>query len=74
MNRRQAKKNFKKKYGINPNQAVKLLDTTINSINMAMPDVLEAVKDIIEKAVETVNKWPDLVCNYLESQKIQSTL
>ena len=54
MNKRQAKKAFKKKYGMNPGEAAKLLNET--DFTKVMQQVTEAINDFAKKLPEILQK------------------
>ena len=62
MNKRQAKKAFKKKYGVNPNQACKAFTEQLPS----------AIKVITERLPDLVNEWVKAVS--VLSETLRETL
>ena len=61
MNKRQSKKAFKKKYGINPEQAVKILfeldiEGMINKLTEAIAKLPKAISDYIEENPELIER------------------
>lgn len=60
MNKRQAKKKFKKQYGMNPEEAAVVFEKGIQELMDNMPGIMdqirEQVQQITKAAVETVNE------------------
>lgn len=71
MNKRQAKKAFKKKYGCNPNQAQYALIHFFDRDNLARMSKAfsDAVSEILEQTKEAVKGFPDALQYFLESAK-----
>ena len=68
MNKRQAKKNFKKKYGCNPKEAQDILDLVSVELPIVMQEVADALPGIIEQAVACINNYCESLvecCNAL---------
>ena len=64
MNKRQAKKQFKKKYGCNPSEFVCSMDAIAegvrkmcDDINNAMPVILKEISETVNNIIEDVNKF-----------------
>lgn len=54
MNHRQRKKQFKKKYGMTPKQAIDLLNDTIRNIN---DDIIPLVMENVERCINAIAGW-----------------
>lgn len=54
MNKRQAKKQFKKLYGCNPNQLAKRLDEVAKDIPNTVNILCEGIKDFLKQCVEYI--------------------
>ena len=55
MNKRQAKKQFKKKYGVNPNEFVCNMDVIAENVRKACDDICKAMPKILEDIAESLN-------------------
>ena len=54
MNQRQRKKQFKKKYGVTPKQAIDLFSDTIRRIN---DDIIPQMMESVEKCANGIADW-----------------
>jgi hypothetical protein len=61
MNKRQKKKQFKKRYGINPDKAVTLFMEN-------WPSIIDKVKSITETMVKIIKEFPDKLRNMPEEE------
>lgn len=62
MNKRQAKKRFKKIYGVNPNQFIKNLDSLPSLIQNAMDfikNALENIGNVVKETTERIKTMSD---------------
>ncbi len=68
MNKRQAKKQFKKKYGVNPNQYANELSEALKNLDMEAitKSVCEGIKRTVEEFADFMEKAPQLIADALE--------
>ena len=55
MNKRQAKKEFKKKYGCNPDEFCCTLDICLKNMSKVCDEICEAMPKILEDIAESLN-------------------
>ena len=67
MNKRQAKKAFKKKYGMNPGEAAKILNKL--DINKIVQQIAEAFNKIAQQIAEAFNKIAQQTAEILQQHK-----
>lgn len=72
MNKRQAKKQFKKKYGCTPDEMARLLETIFSDDNMKK--IAESVSEAMDQAAIAVNKMMDDVAEFLQSEKFRKIM
>ena len=55
MNKRQAKKQFKKKYGCNPDELCRTFDICLKNMSKVCDEICEAMPKILEQIAESLN-------------------
>ena len=69
MNKRQAKKKFKKEYGCTPDEMARQLETIFSDDNMKK--IAESVSKAMDQVAIAVNKMMDDVAEFLQSDEFK---
>ena len=69
MNKRQAKKKFKKEYGCTPDEMARQLETIFSDDNMKK--IAESVSKAMDQVAIAVNKMMDGVAEFLQSDEFK---
>ena len=69
MNKRQAKKKFKKEYGCTPDEMARQLETFFSDDNMKK--IAESVSKAMDQAAIAVNKMMEDVAKFLQSDELK---
>lgn len=69
MNKRQAKKKFKKEYGCTPDEMARQLETVFSDDNMKK--IAESVSKAMDQVAIAVNKMMDDVAKFLQSDEFK---
>ena len=71
MNKRQAKKQFKKQYGCNPDEFMANLDTIAESLRKVCDEICEAMPKVINEIVKTIEEANKAIVEYVQSDEFK---
>ena len=76
MNKRQAKKQFKKKYGMNPNDyyLVCNMDAIAENVRKLCDDIAEIMPDILSQMCESINNIIENVNKFVQSDEFKKII
>lgn len=74
MNKRQAKKQFKKKYGMNPNDCYRNLDVIAKNVRKLCDDIVEIMPDILRQMCESINYIIEDVDKFVQSDEFKKII
>lgn len=76
MNKRQAKKQFKKKYGMNPNDYYLIcnMDVIAENVRKLFDDIVEIMPDILSQMCESINYILDDVNKFVQSDEFKKII